>query len=127
LEDEDDEVKLLVNFDGNEVAYTQADLNNLTRAYAITIHKSQGSEFPLVILCLTMQNYIYAELYHAQAQSFVYGHHPGLPRSWSWSEKSRLLPRPCGSRAIERRTNLVWLLKDRFKPEEQSKQESSEL
>lgn len=33
-------------------------MNDITRAYAITIHKSQGSEFPLVVLNLTMQNFV---------------------------------------------------------------------
>ncbi|MBD5430072.1 ATP-dependent RecD-like DNA helicase [Lactobacillus sp.] len=49
---------LIANFDEREVKFDLKDLSDLTRAYAITIHKSQGSEFPLVILNLTMQNYM---------------------------------------------------------------------
>lgn len=49
---------MVADFDGREVAFGRKDLNDLTRAYAITIHKSQGSEFPLVILNLTMQNFV---------------------------------------------------------------------
>lgn len=49
---------LVADFDGREVKFDLRDLSDLTRAYAITIHKSQGSEFPLVILNLTMQNYM---------------------------------------------------------------------
>ncbi|MDF7672102.1 ATP-dependent RecD-like DNA helicase [Lactobacillus sp. ESL0701] len=49
---------LTADFDGREVNFSKKDLFDLTRAYAITIHKSQGSEFPLVILNLTMQNYV---------------------------------------------------------------------
>lgn len=49
---------LIANFDDREVSFAKKDLLDLTRAYAITIHKSQGSEFPLVILALTMQNYV---------------------------------------------------------------------
>lgn len=49
---------LVANFDDREVKFDLRDLSELTRAYAITIHKSQGSEFPLVILNLTMQNYM---------------------------------------------------------------------
>lgn len=49
---------LIANFDDREVIFAKNELKDLTRAYAITIHKSQGSEFPLVILNLTMQNYV---------------------------------------------------------------------
>jgi len=47
---EDDE--LLVNFSGNTVKYTLKELDNLTLAYAVSIHKSQGSEFKVVIMPL---------------------------------------------------------------------------
>ncbi|WEV37814.1 ATP-dependent RecD-like DNA helicase [Lactobacillus sp. ESL0677] len=49
---------MTADFDGREINFSKKDLFDLTRAYAITIHKSQGSEFPLVILNLTMQNYV---------------------------------------------------------------------
>ena len=41
---------LVVLFDGRPVEYRAADLDELTLAYATTIHKSQGSEYPAVIL-----------------------------------------------------------------------------
>lgn len=41
---------LTINFDGNEVLYNREDLINIKHAYAITIHKSQGSEFAHVIM-----------------------------------------------------------------------------
>ena len=44
--------ELLVNFNGNTVKYNKKDLDNLTLAYAISIHKSQGSEFKCVIMPL---------------------------------------------------------------------------
>lgn len=47
---EDDE--LLVDFSGNIVKYNLKDLDRLTLAYAVSIHKSQGSEFNIVILPL---------------------------------------------------------------------------
>ncbi len=46
----DDE--LIIDFSGNKVKYTLKDLDNLTLAYAVSIHKSQGSEFKAVILPL---------------------------------------------------------------------------
>lgn len=45
---------LVVNFYGNAVFYKREDLVNLKHAYAITIHKSQGSEFDHVIMPVTM-------------------------------------------------------------------------
>jgi len=39
-----------IDFDGNIVKYEKKDLKNITHAYAITIHKSQGSEFEHVIM-----------------------------------------------------------------------------
>jgi len=51
--------KLQVLFDdARRVEYDFAELEQLTVAYAITIHKSQGSEFPAVILPLTSQHYV---------------------------------------------------------------------
>lgn len=41
---------LVASFDGNEVTYERSDLNQLTLAYCCSIHKSQGSEFPIVIM-----------------------------------------------------------------------------
>ncbi len=41
---------IVVSFEGNEVTYTKQDLTQITLAYCCSIHKSQGSEFPIVIL-----------------------------------------------------------------------------
>lgn len=58
IDNENSKAMLIANFDDREVEFSKKDLYDLTRAYAITIHKSQGSEFPLVILNLTMQNWV---------------------------------------------------------------------
>lgn len=50
--------KLIVRFGDRDVAYDAEGALDLRLAYAITIHKSQGSEFPVVILPLTMQHYV---------------------------------------------------------------------
>jgi exodeoxyribonuclease V alpha subunit len=47
----------LVEFDGREVAYHFGELDELVLAYATTIHKSQGSEYPAVVIPLTTQHY----------------------------------------------------------------------
>ncbi|AQQ52932.1 SF1B family DNA helicase RecD2 [Planococcus lenghuensis] len=41
---------LVVSFDGIEVTYQRSDLNQLTLAYCCSIHKAQGSEFPIVVM-----------------------------------------------------------------------------
>ena len=48
---------LLIDFDGTEVIYEREDLINIKHAYAITIHKSQGSEFSHVIMPISKAYY----------------------------------------------------------------------
>lgn len=49
---------LRVDFDGRPVSYERAELDQLTHAYAVSIHKSQGSEYPVVVLPLATQHYM---------------------------------------------------------------------
>lgn len=49
---------LTVIYDGRLVEYDVSELDELTLAYAITIHKSQGSEFPVVVIPVTMKHYV---------------------------------------------------------------------
>ncbi|MCA1946208.1 MAG: ATP-dependent RecD-like DNA helicase [Desulfovibrio sp.] len=49
---------LLVKFDGREVLLEGADLDDATPAYAISIHKSQGSEYPAVVVPVLTQHYV---------------------------------------------------------------------
>ncbi len=49
---------LIVDFDGRLVPYEQKELDLLVPAYATTIHKSQGSEYPAVILLLLKQHFM---------------------------------------------------------------------
>jgi exodeoxyribonuclease V alpha subunit len=50
--------RIRVRYDGREVSYDDADLDELTLAYAISVHKSQGSEYPVIILPMVTQHYI---------------------------------------------------------------------
>ncbi len=53
-----EEKQVMVRFGKREVAYEFNELDELELAYAITIHKSQGSEFPVVVIPLAMQQYL---------------------------------------------------------------------
>src|SRR5438128_6332839 len=52
-----EEGELSVEFDGREVVYGFTELDELVLAYATTIHKSQGSEYPAVVIPITTQHY----------------------------------------------------------------------
>ncbi|WP_299978056.1 ATP-dependent RecD-like DNA helicase [Desulfobacula sp.] len=50
--------KVLLNFDGREVEYDFFSLDEIVHAYAVSVHKSQGSEYPVVIIPVVIQHYI---------------------------------------------------------------------
>src|SRR5215213_2852763 len=52
-----EEGELAVDFEGREVVYGFGELDELVLAYATTVHKSQGSEYPAVVIPLTTQHY----------------------------------------------------------------------
>ena len=47
----------MVRFDGRAVQYAFGEMDRLSLAYAITIHKSQGSEYPAIVMPITTQHY----------------------------------------------------------------------
>lgn len=49
---------LTVNFDGRSVEYDATELDELVHAYATTIHKAQGSEYPIVVMPILMNHYV---------------------------------------------------------------------
>lgn len=49
-ENEENEEMLVVSFDGREVTYKRSQYHQLTLAYCCSVHKSQGSEFPIVVM-----------------------------------------------------------------------------
>ena len=53
-----EELEVEARFGDRLVSYDYADLNEITLAFATTIHKSQGSEYPVVILPMFMQHYV---------------------------------------------------------------------
>jgi exodeoxyribonuclease V alpha subunit len=52
------EREVAIRFDQRDVVYDFGELDEVALAYAITIHKSQGSEFPVVVIPLAMQHYM---------------------------------------------------------------------
>jgi exodeoxyribonuclease V alpha subunit len=52
------EQELTIDFDGRPVVYDFGELDEVVPAYAMTVHKSQGSEFPAIVIPLAVQQYI---------------------------------------------------------------------
>jgi exodeoxyribonuclease V alpha subunit len=72
--------EVTVQFVGRTVTYDLADLNEISLAWAVTIHKSQGSEYPVVILSISMQhsllltrNLLYTGLTRARNLAVIVG------------------------------------------------------
>jgi exodeoxyribonuclease V alpha subunit len=55
---DNEERELTVSFDGRSVVYDFGELDELALAYALTIHKSQGSEYPAVVIPLHTQHFM---------------------------------------------------------------------
>ncbi|MBI5248364.1 MAG: ATP-dependent RecD-like DNA helicase [Desulfomonile tiedjei] len=53
-----EEEEALVEYDGRTVAYHISEMDEMILAYAVTIHKAQGSEYPAVIIPMSTQHYV---------------------------------------------------------------------
>ena len=101
-------VGLTVLFDSGPVDYKVEELEDLTHAYAISIHKSQGSEFPLVVIPYTNRYFImlrrkliYTAITRAKKYLIMLGNPEALNR---------------GTKQIEsaRKTNLITKIKEKI-------------
>jgi exodeoxyribonuclease V alpha subunit len=79
---------LTVAFEGREVVYTFGELDELVLAYATTIHKAQGSEYPAVVIPLTMdhapmlrRNLLYTGVTRGQRLVVLLGQREALQRA----------------------------------------------
>ena len=75
-----DSDSISVNFDGRIVQYNKDELDELTLSYAITVHKSQGGEFPFVIIPLLQshkrmlqRNLLYTGITRAKRMLIIVG------------------------------------------------------
>ncbi|MFQ5915955.1 MAG: ATP-dependent RecD-like DNA helicase [Nitrospinota bacterium] len=50
--------QVVVEFDGRKIQYDFAEMDELVPAYAVSVHKSQGSEYPAVVMALHTQHYV---------------------------------------------------------------------
>lgn len=80
LETDSQSFRMSVDYEGRVVVYEKEELNELTLAYAISVHKSQGSEYQAVVLPLLTQHYImlqrnlfYTALSRARRLSVIIG------------------------------------------------------
>lgn len=78
---------MLIDFDGREVKYGFDLLEDLEHAYAITVHKSQGSEYPFVVMPVTdfppmlmTRNLLYTAVTRAKTMAVLIGREDALSR-----------------------------------------------
>ncbi|MFB0566216.1 MAG: ATP-dependent RecD-like DNA helicase [Candidatus Aminicenantaceae bacterium] len=77
--------RIIVNFYGREVAFEKEEMSDITLAYAISVHKSQGSEYQAIIMPLLTQHFImlqrnlfYTALTRAKKLSVIVGSYKAL-------------------------------------------------
>lgn len=80
IHNENNEQKVIVDYDGHFVTYKKNELNQITLSYAISIHKSQGSEFDYVIIPLVdtynfmlNKNIMYTAITRAKKKLIILG------------------------------------------------------
>jgi exodeoxyribonuclease V alpha subunit len=94
-----------IDFDGRAVEYGLGELDEVALAYAVTIHKSQGSEYPAVVIPLATQHYRLLErnlLYTAVTRGKRLVVIVGQPKALAIAVKS--------GRSMRRLTHLTWRL-----------------
>jgi len=77
--------RVIVDFEGRALSYEKDELNDITLAYAVSVHKAQGSEYQAVVMPLLTQHYIllqrnlfYTALTRAKKLSVIIGSYKAL-------------------------------------------------
>jgi exodeoxyribonuclease V alpha subunit len=77
--------RIIVDFEGRALSYEKDELNDITLAYAVSVHKAQGSEYQAVVMPLLTQHYIllqrnlfYTALTRAKKLSVIIGSYKAL-------------------------------------------------
>jgi exodeoxyribonuclease V alpha subunit len=94
-ENTEKEDMIIVSFEGIEVTYTKQDFNQFTHAFCCSIHKSQGSEFPIVVLPIVKgyfrmlrRNLIYTAITRSKRSLVLCGERDALQMGISNSDSS---------------------------------------
>lgn len=94
-ENTEKEDMIIVSFEGIEVTYTKQDFNQFTHAFCCSIHKSQGSEFPIVVLPIVKgyfrmlrRNLIYTAITRSKRSLVLCGEKDALQMGISNSDSS---------------------------------------
>jgi exodeoxyribonuclease V alpha subunit len=98
-----EEGEMVITFDGRDIVYDVNELDEIVLSYAMTIHKSQGSEYPAVIIPLMTQHYtmlqknlVYTAITRGKSQVILVGQKKAIAiavknnkatRRWSLLEK----------------------------------------
>jgi exodeoxyribonuclease V alpha subunit len=111
-ENTEKEDMIVVSFDGNEVTYTKQDFNQFTHAFCCSIHKSQGSEFPIVVMPIVKgyyrmlrRNLIYTAITRSKSSLVLCGEKDalewGIKNSDSSERQTSLMQKLNGSAEID--------------------------
>lgn len=101
--------EILIDYDGNSVKYTKNNLKNFKLGYVISIHKSQGSEFPIVIMPLLNEynrmlyrKLIYTGVTRAKNNLFILGEGEAIKKAIN------------NNLSLERKTSLLMIINEMY-------------